>query len=151
MTRLALPKPSRESRQPKRRIRNRRKGGKAWAARECDRLWSLIVRASNGGQCFLATDGRGHKCAGPLQAAHGYSRRYRVTRWLLINGFPLCSGAHVRYTHDPLGWMVLLAEWWGDSVFQQLRREALSMVSVDVYAKLVNLRAEAKKLGLEAA
>jgi hypothetical protein len=147
---VRLPKPARCSPKPSKRVkrgrraRQRRKGGAAWAGRECDRLWSQIVHAS--GPCYLA-DRPGHVCSGSLQAAHGFSRRYRVTRWLPINGFRICSGAHVKYTHDPLAWDQLLREWWGQPVYDQLRSEALSMRKMDPHSVLGHLRAELQKRG----
>ena len=129
------------------RIRRRRVGGTSWASREADRLWSAIVRSA--GACYLA-DRAGHVCAGPLQAAHGFSRRYRVTRWNLLNGFPLCAGAHVFYTHEPLGWDDLLREWWGAELYHTLRKGALSMEKMDPRAILEDLRSEAARLGLAA-
>lgn len=136
------------------RLRRRKRGGTSWASREADRLWSLIVRQTNSGECYL----RGvtfpfmaaHTCNGSLQAAHGFSRRYRVTRWLIINGFPLCAAAHMRMTHDPLTWDRLLREWWGLETYDELRQKALSMEKMDPREVLELLRAEASRLGLAA-
>ena len=148
---MRIPKPARRSPKPRARLRRKRKGGLAWAGRECDRLWSLIVRASNGGRCFVATDPGclpGHVCNGAIRAAHGFSRRYRATRWELINGFPLDAAAHVRLTHDPLAWDGLLLRWWGESVYAELRRKAVASAKVDPREVLETLRAEANRLGL---
>lgn len=156
MTRLLLPKPKREAKPPRRiprgkRPRSRRKGGKAWAARECDRLWGLLTRARNDGVCWLLGRVDGHTCKGPIQAAHGISRRYRATRWSLLNGFPLCAGGHVKYTYDPVTWDWWLLQWWGSDLFWALRTVAREGKKRDQREVLENLRAEAKKLGLEAA
>ena len=63
-----------------------------------DRLFSLAVRSV--GHC---QSGRPeHK--GPLQCAHGFSRRYLATRWDRRNAWALCAGCHVYYTHRPLEW-----------------------------------------------
>lgn len=144
MTRLSLPKPSRKSRQPKRRIRNRRKGGKAWAARECDRLWSLLIRARNDGVCWLLGRVDGHTCKGPIQAAHGISRRYRATRWSLLNGFPLCAAGHVKFTYDPVTWTWWLRQWWGPELFDEFHARAMAAEKVDVREWLEDLREMAR-------
>ncbi|MEK6807563.1 MAG: hypothetical protein AABX75_00895 [Nanoarchaeota archaeon] len=44
---------------------------------------------------------KGHICSGRKEWAHIKSRRYLSTRWLLDNGFTLCSGAHFWFTHNP--------------------------------------------------
>ena len=87
------------------------------AVRELDSLWARLVRAK--GRCELCGKVEG------LQAAHGFSRRYGGTRWVPLNGFCLCNGCHIRYTHDALGWDVILRERWGESVYEELRRLAL--------------------------
>lgn len=99
---------------------------------ELDSLWGRLVRAK--GRCEVCgkTDG--------LQAAHGFSRRYGGTRWVLLNGFALCNGCHVRFTHDPLGWDAILRERWGEAPYEELRRLALSGGRPDyelTYATLV--------------
>lgn len=142
-----IPKRSLRSRVsgPKRasRPRKQRKGKRASLARECDRLWSLIVRHSLGGRSCIS--GSSHL----LQAAHGFSRKYRATRWLPINGFPLTAGEHWRYTNDPLAWDEFLREQWGQPVYDELRRVALKNEKQDMPAVLSALRAEAERLGIE--
>lgn len=120
------------------RPRKRRKGKKASLAREADKLWSQLVRRK--GYCeehHFSAD-----CAGPLQAAHGYSRRYRNTRWLLINGFCLCSGAHMFYTHRVLEWDAYLRKAWGEPLYEELRALALKTTPPDVEAALAKLKEE---------
>lgn len=117
----------------------RRKARKATSKR-CDIAWSAAVRAS--GPCRLI--GRpGHACGGPIQAAHGFSRRYRGTRWDLRNGFPLCAGGHVKYTYDPLAWDQLLREWWGVELYEEMRAKAQAPSRPDFAAILGSLEGRA--------
>jgi hypothetical protein len=88
------------------------------AVRELDSLWGRLVRSKGACEVCGKTEG--------LQAAHGFSRRYGPTRWVLLNGFALDHGCHVRYTHDPLGWDVFLRKQWGETVYEELRQLALS-------------------------
>lgn len=139
---LALPKPVRREKAPKpiarrSRPRAKRRGGKAAKAREADALWSAIVRSR--GECEAGPLDH----AGPLQGAHGFSRRYRNTRWLPINGFCLCAGHHVEFTFDPLAWDDFLRRAWGERVYQELKRLAQRTTPPDLDAALAKLREEA--------
>jgi hypothetical protein len=118
----------------KSRPRRQRKGKRASLAREADRLWGLIVR-----RC-----GRCEGCGSTqfLQAAHGFSRRYRGTRWLPINGFCLCRKCHMRWTHDPLGWTAWLKERWGATVYEELEQMARKIAKPDHREIVAKLRAE---------
>lgn len=84
-----------------------------------------------------------------LQGAHGFSRWYRATRWLEINGFSLCQGCHVYYTHRPLEWDSYLRVAWGQPVYDELRHAALKNAKQDMPAVLDRLRAEAARFGIE--
>lgn len=94
------------------------------AKREADRLWSLVVRGSGEG-CEMADRHPTFPCGGPIQAAHGFSRRYRGTRYVLLNGFRICAAAHRYWTERPLEWDELLRERWGEVVYEEMRRLAL--------------------------
>jgi hypothetical protein len=119
------------------RPRKQRKATRAALAREADRLWSLAVRKK--GRCEL----EGCAGRGVLQAAHGFSRRYRGTRWLLINGFALCAGCHVSMTHDPLRWDDHLRVAWGPLVYEELKRLAQAGARWgDLDADIARLREE---------
>ena len=113
----------------------RRKKRKA-SMRDCDRLWSQLVRTKNDGRCYLIGRVEGHTCNGPIQAAHGFSRRYRGTRWNLLNGWPMCSAGHLRLTYDPIGWDMLITAWWGEELYQEMRAKALAPTKVD-YAEVL--------------
>lgn len=140
MRRLKYPKPERAAKEPPARIarqtrpRKQRRGKRPSLAREADRLWSLIVK-----KC-----GRCEDCGRTdfLQAAHGFSRRYRGTRWLPINGFCLCRRCHMRWTHDPLGWTGWLRKRWGLPVYEELERLALTITKPDHKAIVAKLQAE---------
>jgi hypothetical protein len=120
-----------------RRPRKQRKGGKAALGRACDKLWSLIVRQH--GSCKVCEKA---PPAVVLQGAHGFSRRYRGTRWNLLNGFSLCSGCHVRLTHDPIGWDNWLRVAWGASIYAEMRRLAICGPKPDLAAVHASLLAE---------
>lgn len=81
-----------------------------------------------------------------MQGAHGFSRRYRGTRWLPINGFCLCSGCHVTYTHNPLDWDDWLREVWGEPVYLELRRKAQAVCKPDFSQIIPDLESEARCL-----
>lgn len=83
-----------------------------------DKLFSLIVRSV--GRC---ESGRPNH-AGPLQCAHGFSRRYEGTRWNRYNAFCLCAGCHVYFTHRPLEWDDWLLAQMGEC-YGPLRNKAL--------------------------
>ena len=91
--------------------------------RLADKLWSRLVRLK--GKCEMC--GKTER----LQGAHGIGRTYRSTRWLPINGFCLCSGCHVRYTHDPIGWDLYLRKAWGELVYDELRATAQRVAKTD--------------------
>ena len=131
-----VPKPPRRGPKAKKRVRRQKKTSRAKLAIEADRLWSLVVRKR--GACENARP----ECAGVLQAAHGFSRRYRGTRWLPINGFCLCQGCHVMFTHDPLRWEDYLQEAWGMSAFYELRDLAQRKADPDFPDIIAALEAE---------
>ena len=105
------------------RPRRQRKSASAAQGRKADALWSSIVRRP--GRCEICGSTE------RIQAAHGFSRRYRGTRWLLINGFCLCSGCHVSFTHNPIGWDDHLRKAWGQPVYDELRALAQAVCKPD--------------------
>lgn len=114
------------------RTSKRRKSRKASKA-QCDKLWSLLIRRT--GTCKLA--GRDHvRCGGVLQAAHCFGRGHHSVRHELWNGWPLCAGHHVWYTHHPEAWTAQLIEAWGQEVYQA-RYEAARTVGKPDYAKIL--------------
>ena len=120
------------------RPRRQRKTTRAALGRLADKLWSQIVRLA--GECECCSK---RPPAVVLQGGHGFSRRYRGTRWNLLNGFCLCSGCHVRFTHDPIGWDNFLRVGWGAPVYREMRRLALrTSGDLDMPAIVAKLRAE---------
>lgn len=115
------------------RPRKQRKGSRAATAREADKICGELVRAR----------GRCEDCGSTefLQWAHGFSRRYRGTRWDLRNSFCLCRGCHYRFTLRPLEWDEWLRNRWGQDQYDLLRRQALHGGKVDVKLILVALKA----------
>lgn len=103
-------------------------------SKQADALWSKLVKLP--GRCY--------SCASTerLQAAHGFSRRYRGTRWLPINGFPLCSMEHMYWTHRPLEFDEWLRIQWGQPVYDELRALALKKATPDFPAIIAALTAE---------
>lgn len=135
--RVRLPKPRRVGPKARRYIRRGkrpakvRKTPRSRLKRLADKLWSLAVRAA--GKCRICgkTDG--------LQAAHGFSRRYLGTRHDLRNGWCLCAGCHVRYTHDPLGWDEFLRRELGPT-YEELRAKAMERCLPDYDAVIAVLQ-----------
>lgn len=102
---------------------------------KADRLFSIAVRSVG-----LCESGRiEHK--GPLQCAHGFSRRYLATRWTRENAFCLCAGCHVFYTHRPLEWDNWLRDRLGVR-YWDVRAGALGG-DVDISETLARLKAAA--------
>jgi hypothetical protein len=123
------------------RPRKLRKGKRASIARECDRLWSLIVRSRGRSEISGSTEN--------LQGAHGFSRSYKATRWLPLNGFALTQSEHVYFTYRPLEWDEHLRKSWGQPVYDELRAIALKNEKQDMPAVLAKLKAEAAARGIE--
>ena len=110
---------------------------------EADRLWATNVKAA--GACEMAGVDK-VRCGGPLQAAHGLSRRYLGTRYLPLNGFALCAGHHRYYGVHPLEWDALLNLRWGPTVYEELRRLALNFTGPVDYAEVLSSLASAPKV-----
>src|SRR3990172_1257899 len=83
---------------PLRKRRKTRKGQIPEAV--LDALWSQLITLR--GECvwFVHPDGQG-VCAGPIQAAHIYSRTYRQIRWAEENGLPMCAAHHFFAHRNP--------------------------------------------------
>lgn len=129
----------------RKRPRRQRKSTRAELGRKADKLWSLIVRSRGRCEACGGGDGPGRFV---LQGAHGFSRRYRGTRWLPINGFCLCSGCHVSFTHDPLAWDGWLRNVWGESVYSELRAKAQATCKPDFGQIIPALESEARSRGI---
>ncbi len=89
--------------------------------RDADRAFSLYVRTRDG-RCL------GCGSRDRLQCAHIQGRAYYGVRFDPENAVALCSGCHVRWTHDPEGWREWVEEnfpgRWGEIRTRQLAYEA---------------------------
>lgn len=110
-----------------------------WAEEECDRLFSLIVRAvGRCRRCGVGVD---------LECAHVVTRTRRVTRWDESNAVCLCHYCHLYFTDRPYEWEVWVRSIMGDDRFDQLVRVSNQvMVRVDVSETLLRLRRRAREL-----
>jgi len=123
---VRIPKPPKRGPKPRKAIKRGKLAKKPRHSRKkavlyADSLWSQIVRRREGG---CVSNRPTH--AGGFQAAHGFSRRYHATRWNLRNGFKLCQGCHVFFTHRPLEWEDFLLEALGELGYIGLRCNALA-------------------------
>lgn len=108
-------------------------------ADRCDTVFSQLVRRS--GRCVECGATR------DLECAHGFSRRYRATRWDFRNGFCLCHRCHARFTGNPDDWEAWLVARMGIEGYSELYtiahhgfgRERLD----DVWARLRDLERRA--------
>jgi hypothetical protein len=131
-----IPKPEKRAPRPRKRIARAkrpakvRKTSRTKLKRMADKLWSLVVRAA--GKCRIC----GSKER--LQAAHGFSRRYLGTRFDLRNGWCLCAGCHVFYTHRPLEFDEWLRRELGE-IYEPLREQALTITAPDYEAIIAKL------------
>lgn len=82
---------------PVRKIRKKRHIGQSpikKLKKECDRVWSLIVRLKNP-TCIWC------KRRAAVNAHHIISRRYLPTRYVIENGAALCGGCHMTAHQRP--------------------------------------------------
>ena len=92
-----------------------------------DRQWAAdVLKGYEAHTCELACWHPSFRCRGPLQAAHGFSRHYLKVRHNPLNGFAICQAAHYYWTVRPLEWDVILRQEWGETVYEEMRRLALS-------------------------
>lgn len=118
---------------------------KGWTER-LDLLCREVVRARK--QC---QDPRpDHACAGYLQWAHGFSRRYRNTRWDPRFHWLLCMRSHAYWECHPLEWQEFMRSNLGDELYAEGRALAMSNAKVDHEAVYEKLKREAEALGIAA-
>lgn len=129
---MRLPKPEKRAKVKKALPRKSKRPRRKLLA-YADSLWSQIIRRP--GACVIC--GKTER----LQAAHGFSRRYHATRHDLRNGFCLCAGHHVFYTHRPLEWDTWLQARWGELLYTTLRERALMNLRVDLELTIKALEA----------
>lgn len=118
------PIPKQPKRKTKRRA-NRTKG--------CDTIFGRIIRSRGACENCGRTTG--------LQAAHGFSRRYRAVRWDERNCFCLDAGCHLYYTMRPLEWDDWMRERLGIDLYYELRLLATTGRNPDLDETLASLKA----------
>ena len=119
---------------PKKGRTSKRRKSRLSLRKECDTRFAQAVKDRDGWEC--------RACGSPyrIQCAHIVSRRYHATRWSLHNAVALCSGCHMKYTQDPLGWDAWVEERIGEAGYMELKRLARQGVSqIDYEAVLASL------------
>lgn len=149
------PKPEKRAPRPRKRIARKRRPNKVRKTsrgalgRLADKLFSLIVREQGDCRWHRPASMGGIGCSGPLQTAHLFSRRYRSTRWDEDNAFPLCAGAHVKFTHDPIGWENFVVATIGRRAWEDLRLRAQEKWDGDLEGTVARLKARAAVLEIK--
>lgn len=119
---------------PRTAKRAKKKPTQTQLVKKADELFSKIVRRP--GFCFICGD------TFRLQCAHGFSRRYRATRWSFDNAWCLCAACHMFYTHQPHKWEQWMQDHLGMRAYRRLQHRALDTTDkVDVSAVLTELSA----------
>jgi hypothetical protein len=132
----AIRKPLKRGKRPRRE----RKSTIAELKRKLDKIVGAEVRSLGMCQGGAVTQG----CKGPLQWAHGFSRRYLGTRWDLRNGLCLCAAHHLYFTHRPAEWEMWLQRYYGMTEYLALQAKALQITHVtrdDLERRLAELSA----------
>ncbi len=114
----------------------RAKGSKA----HCDKLFSKIIRSLGYCERCRSTD--------YLQTSHIVSRIFSATRCDLRNAQCLCAGCHRYFTLWPREFSKWITESIGSELYEELRDQAKVVTKIDWDAKLIELKAEAKRLGV---
>lgn len=112
------------------------------AAAEADRLFSLYIRARDGGcqVCGMSVAA----LRGDLQCMHGVSRRKFATRWDPANAWAGCSRCHYAMTLDPNRWHLWMEERLGPEALGLLRFKAERGGKPDVGWVIEELRGRLK-------
>lgn len=147
---MTLPKPERRGPRPRKPIRRGpRKRNRTpepllrhrKLEERADRLWSFVVRHKSP-VCI-----RCHTRP-TAQADHLISRRYRVTRWQIANGAPLCAGCHRLLTSDHEMHVQVARRYMGAEVYEGCYRAAQVGGKVDPALAAVALEQEIRDRGL---
>lgn len=93
-----------------------------------DREWARAVKMRDSGICLKMRDsGICRKCGEQgHDAAHIFSRRYKATRHVLLNGVTLCRKDHAWAHANPAAFEEWAKEEIGSETFETLRAEAHS-------------------------
>lgn len=107
-----------QKRKDRKKLKRDKKPTRAQMVKKADAIFGRIVRSV--GYCQSGRDSH----AGALQCAHGFSRRYHVTRWNSENAWCLCQGCHLFFTMRPEEWQMWMESALGDRYYE-LRDEAI--------------------------
>lgn len=125
----------------KRTIKSKRKQSQI-DKRECDRLFSLIVRKRDGRCVWCGTTTK------PLDCSHLYSRRYISIRCDELNAVAKCKSCHARWAAKPLEGIEWLQSYYTPEQIATLRERAqVTGVKVDWHELRKSLKARAIELG----
>jgi hypothetical protein len=96
--------------------------------RRLDKAFSLLIRSRGKCEWHPATT-----CAGPLQCAHIFSRRYLHLRFHPDNALALCAKHHWFGTLNPIEFSEMVKRLYGDAKFLALRqeKEAIRKITVE--------------------
>ena len=116
--------------------------------KKLDDVFRDIMRKTDPGGAHRA---RCHRCGKGfpqvvLQCAHGFSRRYRGTRWVEAANFCLCSGCHTFMTWRPIEWDDYMRNAWGDAKYERLRAQAQAITKADKEELYLRLKARLKEI-----
>jgi hypothetical protein len=105
---------------------------------------------------IMRAQGRCHRCGRGwpqvvLQCAHGFSRRYRGTRWDEDANFCLCSGCHFYFTHRPIEWDDYMENVWGEEKYWRFRLQAQKITKIDKQELYSRLKARLEELNASSA
>jgi hypothetical protein len=103
--------------------------------KKLDDLFRDIMRSQ--GECHRCLRRSPHVI---LQCAHGFSRRYRGTRWTEEANFCLCSGCHMFFTWRPIEWDDYMRNVWGEEKYDRLRAQAQAITKPDKGAIYIALK-----------
>lgn len=92
------------------------------AKKHLDILWSGQVRKE---ECVVPHWSMWNfRCAGPIQANHGFDRGELGTRWMLTNGFSACAAMNVWAYRNKRKWYSYLREVWGEETYWAMEKYA---------------------------
>ena len=102
--------------------------------KKLDDVFRDIMRSR--GKCHRCGRGREHGVI--LQCAHGFSRRYRGTRWTEEDNFCLCSNCHVFFTWRPIEWDNYMRNAWGEEKYDRIKAQAITKPDKkEIYERLL--------------
>lgn len=124
---------------------NKAKKSKKKLAKECDKLWSELIKMRAGNVC--------EKCgrAKTLNSHHVYSRSNKSVRWDVDNGCCLCAGCHALSStfsahKTPIEFVEWIKDKRGETWYVRLRMKANSISKVDLMLEKLYLENELKEL-----